>query len=113
MSFVTVHRNSHPKIDLPAADERITRTKIARISSMTSIPTTSSAKGLDFNLSSAKDLMMIVVEEIESMAPKNKPSVDDQPAILPANNPKPIIKTTSTQATIPEEIPTFLIRRKL
>jgi hypothetical protein len=57
--------------------------------------------------------MIMVVDEIERMAPKNKLSIKVHPKIFPIKNPKPFINVMPTIAVMKATPPTFTSFLKL
>ena len=80
---------------------------IPTISSMTSVPKTNSVNFFFFKSSSSKALMIMVVELMESMPPRNMLSMTLNPSSLPAPNPNTNMPVTSTIAVIMAVLPTL------
>ena len=88
--------------------ERNARIKIAKISSMISMPKINCAKSSCLMLESLRIFTIIVVDEIESMAPRKSESKDDHPNKRPIPYPVAIMNTISSKAVTNAATPTFL-----
>jgi len=75
-------------------------------SSTTSTPNTSLAWGASLEPVSLKALMMMVVDDIQSMPPRNSPFKVDQPINCPINKPADIIPATMTMVVTNAVLPT-------
>ena len=93
--------------------ERITISKTASRSSTTNSPMTLPLNFSRCNFISSKALAIIVVEEIESIAPRKMLSIWLQPKVLPSKKPTTHIVTNSVSAVMPTVPPTFFNFLKL
>ena len=101
-SFPTLNSSSLPsKVVLTAKVERTTIMRMAARSSTTSTPMTLLVNFSPFIFRSSKAFAMIVVDDMESMAPRKMLSICDQPNTLPSMKPMRHIDTNSVRAVIP------------
>ena len=101
-SRTTLIINSLPsKAVLTARVESITIIRIAAKSSTTNTPMTLPVNFSPFNFKSSKAFAMMVVDDIESMAPRKMLSIWPQPITLPSKKPMTHIETNSVKAVIP------------
>ena len=98
----TLNSNSVPfKAVLTAKVERITIIRMAAKSSTTKTPMTLPVNFSLFSFRSSKALAIIVVDDIESIAPRKMLSICDQPITLPSRKPMMHIETNSVNAVMP------------
>ena len=113
-SFNILETNCIPsKVWLTAKVERITISKTASRSSTTNSPMTLPLNFSRCNFMSSKALAIIVVEEIESMAPRKMLSIWLHPKALPSKKPTTHMVTNSVSAVMPTVPPTFFNFLKL
>ena len=113
-SFNILETNCIPsKVLLTAKVDSMTISRTASRSSTTNSPMTLPLNFSRFNFMSSKALAIIVVEEMESMAPRKIQSICDQPKSLPNRKPTTHIVTNSVKAVMPTVPPTFFNFLKL
>ena len=101
-SFSTLYKSSWPSKAVDTANvERITIIRIAAMSSTTSTPITLLVNRSPFILRSSKALAMMVVDDMESMAPRKMLSICDHPNNLPSRKPMIPIDINSVRAVMP------------
>ena len=106
-NLVTVNNNSVPSNSrLTAIVDSNTMSKITTISSTTSTPKTTRAYCLVLMPNSSKARMIIVVDELASIPPRNRLSMKDHPISRPSQYPVAVIKAISTKAVIEAAPPT-------
>ena len=97
-----------PEMDLlTEMVDRMIIMKMPAMSSITSVPNTSWAKSFFRTFSSSKALMMMVVDDMDSIPPKNTLSIVPQPMSCPTAKPKASIPPTSTSAVMIAVPPTL------
>ena len=101
------------KVLLTAKVDKMTISKTASRSSTTNSPMTLPLNFSRCNFMSSNALAIIVVEEIDNMAPRKMQSICDQPSTLPNRKPTRHIVTNSVKAVIPTVPPTFFSFLKL
>ena len=106
--------NSFPsKVALTAMVESTTIIKMAAKSSTTRTPITLPVKRSPFIFKSSKALAMMVVDDMESMAPRKMLSICDQPITLPSKKPMMHMEISSVSAVMPTVPACFLSFLKL
>ena len=98
---------------LMATDDSNTIITTANRSSHISTANTSEAKRLCFTPKSLNALMIIVVDDIDNIPPKNKLSMFPNPSTLPVTKPNVIMPATITSAVTTADPPTFISFLKL
>ena len=113
-SLRTIKTISPPSICfVTAMVESNTISKITTMSSTINTPKTTRANCLVFTPSSSNALMMIVVDELANIPPRNKLSITDHCNHLPNRKPAIVIKAISTNAVMDAEPPTLINFLKL
>ena len=97
-----------PEMDLlTEMVDRMIIMKMPAISSITSVPNTSWAKSVFRTFSSSKALMMMVVDDMDSMPPRKMLSMVPQPISCPTAKPIASMPPTSTSAVMMAVPPTL------
>ena len=95
------------KLLLTLMVESITKSRTAIRSSTTSTAVTVPVNFCCFSFKSSNDLMMMVVDDMESMQPRNMQFIELQPSRCPTMSPMVNISSSSVNAVIAPVPPTF------
>ena len=107
-SFTRLMASSPPlKLLLTDTVERITNSKTATMSSTTSTAVTDDVNFCCFSFKSSNDLIMIDVEEMESIQPRKTHSIEPHPSSRPTLDPIKNMIASSVSAVMAPVEPTF------